>query len=475
MSNIRTSYAEDILIVDDEADIRSLVGGLLSDEGYETREAADSDATLAAISARRPGLVLLDIWLQGSRLDGMELLEVLKRDHPLLSVVIMSGHGNIETAVQAIKLGAYDFIEKPFKADRMILIVNRAIEAARLKRENEELRLRTGSYWELIGQSAVVSQLRQSIERVAPTNSRVLISGPAGTGKELVARLIHMQSRRGGGPFVVVNCASMAPERMEVELFGIEGSSDGEGASRKVGTFEAAHNGTLYLDEVADMPAETQGKIVRVLQEQVFFRVGGRTKVEVNVRVIASTTRDLTEEIRLGRFREDLFYRLSVVPVKVPALRERRDDIALLARHFMLRAAESCGQRAREISEDAMASLQTYDWPGNVRELRNIIERLLIMAPGSSEDPIRADMLPAEFDSKLASTRRADRSSEIMGLPLKNAREIFEREYLLAQVNRFGGNISRTAAFVGMERSALHRKLKSLGIQGDEKARQPQE
>lgn len=475
MTNIRSSYTEDILIVDDEADIRALVCGILSDEGYEAREAADSDSTLASISARRPGLVLLDIWLQGSRLDGMELLEVLKRDHPLLPVVIMSGHGTIETAVQAIKLGAYDFIEKPFKADRMILIVNRAVEAARLKRENEELRLRTGGHWELIGQSSVISQLRQSIDRVAPTNSRVLISGPAGAGKELVARLIHSRSRRSGGPFVVVNCASMAPERMEMELFGIEGAPDENAHRRKVGTFEAAHNGTLYLDEVADMPPETQGKIVRVLQEQVFFRVGGRTKVEVNVRVIASTTRDLTEEIRVGRFREDLFYRLSVVPVKVPPLRDRRDDISLLARHFMLRAAESCGQRPREISEDAMAALQTYDWPGNVRELRNIIERLLIMAPGSIEDPIRADMLPAEFDANLASTRRADRSSEIMGLPLKNAREIFEREYLLAQVNRFGGNISRTAAFVGMERSALHRKLKSLGIQGDEKTRQPQE
>lgn len=475
MSNHQTALGEDILIVDDEADIRALVCGILNDEGYDAREAADSDATLAAIGARRPGLVLLDIWLQGSRLDGMELLELLKREHPSLPVVIMSGHGTIETAVQAIKLGAYDFIEKPFKADRMILVVNRAIEAARLRRENEELRLRSGGHWELIGQSPLINQLRQAIDRVAPTNSRVLISGPAGAGKELVARLIHMRSRRAGSPFVVVNCASMAPERMEIELFGVEGTHDSAAGGRKVGTFEAAHNGTLFLDEVADMPSETQGKIVRVLQEQVFQRVGGRTRVEVNVRVIASTTRDLNEEIRGGRFREDLFYRLSVVPIRVPPLKERRDDIALLARHFMLRAAESSGQRPREVNEDAMAALQTYDWPGNVRELRNIIERLLIMAPGGPEDPIRADMLPAEFDTNLASTRRADRSSEIMGLPLKNAREIFEREYLLAQVNRFGGNISRTAAFVGMERSALHRKLKSLGIQGDDKARQSQE
>ena len=471
MANHQQAMTEDILIVDDEADIRTLVSGILEDEGYEAREAADSDETLAAVSVRRPSLILLDIWLQGSRLDGMQILERLKQDHPSVPVVIMSGHGTIETAVQAIKLGAYDFIEKPFKADRMILVIRRAIEAARLKRENEELRTRAGSGLELIGQSTLINQLRHSIDRVAPTNSRVLISGPAGSGKEVLARLIHARSRRSSGPFVVLNCASMSPERMEVELFGVEGLAEGIVSPRKVGTFEAAHNGTLLLDEVADLPPETQGKIVRVLQEQVFQRVGGETRVDVNVRVIASTTRDLSEEIRAGRFREDLFYRLSVVPLRVPALSERRDDIPLLARHFMARAAEGSGQRPREISEDAMAALQTYDWPGNVRELRNIIERLLIMAPGGVEDPIRADMLPAEFDAKFAASRRSERSSEIMGLPLKNAREIFEREYLLAQVSRFGGNISRTAAFVGMERSALHRKLKSLGIQGDDKPR----
>ena len=468
--------SEDILIVDDEADIRALVAGILEDEGYEAREAGDSDSAFAAVATRRPGLILLDIWLQGSRLDGMQMLEQLKHEHPSLPVLIMSGHGNIETAVHAIKLGAYDFIEKPFKADRMILMVRRAIEAARLKRENEELRLRAGGEAELTGHSPLVNQLRQAIERVAPTNSRVLITGPAGSGKEVVARTIHARSRRGSGPFVVVNCAAMAPERMEVELFGVEGpAADLTAGVRKIGTFEAAHNGTLLLDEVADMPAETQGKIVRILQEQTFQRVGGETRVDVNVRVIAATTRDLTEEIKAGRFREDLFYRLSVVPLRVPSLKERRDDIPLLAEHFMARAAEGSGQRLREISEDAMAALQTYDWPGNVRELRNIIERLLIMAPGGIDDPIRADMLPAEFDAKFAAARHSERSTEIMGLPLKNAREIFEREYLLAQVSRFGGNISRTAAFVGMERSALHRKLKSLGIQGDEKSRMPGE
>ncbi|MCP5365076.1 MAG: sigma-54-dependent Fis family transcriptional regulator [Hyphomicrobiales bacterium] len=464
--------AEDILIVDDETDIRALVAGILNDEGYQTREAGDSDTTLKAVGLRRPSLVLLDIWLQGSALDGMAILEVLKREHPSVPVVMMSGHGTIETAVQAIKLGAYDFIEKPFKADRMILIVHRAIEAARLRRENEELKALAGPPTQLIGQSSIISHLRQAIDRVAPTNSRVLITGAAGSGKEVVGRLIHAKSRRADGPFIVVNCASMAPDRMEVELFGVETETNGQAAAAKnVGLFEAAHNGTLFLDEIGDMPSATQGKIVRVLQEQVFHRVGGNTRVEVDVRVIASTTKDLSEEIRAGRFREDLYYRLSVVPLRVPALIERREDIVLLTRHFMERAAEMNGQRPRTMSEDAIAVLQTYNWPGNVRELRNTIERILIMAPGGPDEVIRADMLPSELSSDLNLARQGDRNGEFMGLPLKNARELFEREYLLAQVTRFGGNISRTAAFVGMERSALHRKLKSLGIQTEERVR----
>jgi two-component system nitrogen regulation response regulator NtrX len=472
MTSNKRPKIEDILIVDDEADICALVSGILDDEGFASREAHHSDAALAAIELRRPTLVLLDIWLQGSRLDGLALLAQLKKEHPALPVVIMSGHGTVETAVQAIKLGAYDFIEKPFKADRLILVIQRAIEASQLKRENEELRLRSGVDTELVGRSAAINQLCQSIERVAPTNSRVLITGPAGSGKEVVARLLHARSHRARGPFIVVNCASMAPERMEVELFGVEAPVDETETARKVGMFEAAHNGTLFLDGVGDMPMETQSKILRVLQEQVFERVGGRTRVDVDVRVIAATTRDLTAEIRAGRFREDLYYRLSVVPLRVPALKERRDDIPLLVRHFMERAAGSAGQKPRQISDDAMAALQAHDWPGNVRELRNIIERLLIMAPGKPDDPIRADMLPPELEAHFSSARHPDKSLEIMGLPLRDAREIFEREYLLAQVTRFGGNISRTAAFVGMERSALHRKLKTLGIQTDEKARE---
>ncbi len=456
--------AHDILIVDDEADIRLLTSGVLEDEGYRARAVGTSAEALAAVEARVPSLILLDIWLQGSDMDGLGVLKAVKHDHPSVPVVMMSGHGTVETAVAAIKLGAYDFIEKPFKADRLVLITERAIEAARLRRENEELRLRAGTESEMIGNSSAIKQVRQAITRVAAANSRVLITGPAGSGKEVAARMIHRLSRRAAGPFVVLNCATMQPDRLEMELFGTEGPlGDGEGR-RKVGTFELADNGTLFLDEVADMPLETQGRIVRVLQEQIFERVGGSTRVEVDVRVVAASTRDLGQEMAAGNFREDLFYRLSVVPIAIPSLRERRDDVPLLAEYFMARAADAGGQRPRQIAADAMAALQTYDWPGNARELRNVIERLLIMAPGDADQPIGADMLPGEITGTAAAPGGLDAQGSLMALPLRDAREVFEREYLLAQVARFGGNISRTAAFVGMERSALHRKLKSLGV-----------
>jgi two-component system nitrogen regulation response regulator NtrX len=455
--------AHDILVIDDEADIRMLMCGILRDEGYETREAGNSVQALVAIRSRQPTLVILDIWLQGSELDGIEILKIIRRELPGLPVVMISGHGNIETAVAAIKIGAYEFIEKPFKSDRLLLVAERAIEAARLKRENEELRLRAGGEQDLVGVSHAMTQLRQQVERVAPTGSRVLVSGPAGAGKEVLARVLHAHSRRARGPFVAVNCATMRPERLEIELFGIEAGADGPDSPRKVGTFEQAHGGTLFLDEVADMPLETQGKIVRVLQEQVFERVGGN-RVEVDVRVIASTNRDLTHEIAMDRFREDLYYRLAVVPLRVPALRERREDIALFARHFMRRSAEAARLAPREFGEDALAALRAYEWPGNVRQLRNVVDWLLIMAPGEPREPIRAEMLPAEIGSIAPNVVKWDKGGEIMTLPLRDAREVFEREYLLAQVTRFGGNISRTAAFIGMERSALHRKLKSLGV-----------
>lgn len=461
----------DILIVDDEADIRTLTAGILEDEGFETREAADSTAALAGIEARLPSLVLLDIWLQGSDLDGLDILRAVKKDHPNIPVVMMSGHGTIETAVSAIKDGAYDFIEKPFETDRLILLVERAIEAARLRRENEELRLRAGPETELVGRSPLANQMRQAIDRVAETNSRVLITGPAGSGKEIVARMVHAKSHRTNGAFVVLNCATMNPDRFEIELFGTEGPIDGADGPRKVGTFERAHNGTMFLDEVVDMPLETQGKIVRVLQEQTFERVGGSSRVAVDVRVVAASSRDLSDAMAAGEFREDLFYRLSVVPIEVPSLRDRREDIPLLAEQFMERAAQASGRPFRQFGDDAMAALQAHSWPGNVRELRNVVERLLIMAPGSADEVLRADALPSEIGADAPATLRWENSGEIMALPLRDAREMFEREYLNAQVSRFDGNISRTANFIGMERSALHRKLKSLGVHNGDKQR----
>jgi two-component system nitrogen regulation response regulator NtrX len=463
--------AYDILIVDDEADIRMLTAGIMEDEGFQTREAGDSTAALQSIESRCPNLVLLDIWLEGSDLDGMEILERLSAGYPELPVVMMSGHGTIEFAVKAINLGAYDFIEKPFTADRMILVAGRAIEAARLRRENEDLRLRAGGNIELVGNSPVISQLRQSINKVAPTNSRVLITGPAGSGKDLVAHLLHEQSNRASGPFISLNCATMQPEGLEISLFGVENQSGGPGGPREIGTFEQAHNGTLFLDEVADMPMETQGKIVRALQGQSFQRVGGATRVEVDVRVIAASSRNLTEEIAEGRLREDLFYRLSVVPLEIQPLADYREDIPDLAEYFLKQMAVASGHPARRFAEESIVQLQAYEWPGNVRELRNMVERILIMAPGDEAEPIRTEGITSEISTRASAGTVAADSSELMGLPLREAREIFEREYLVAQVVRFGGNISRTAEFVGMERSALHRKLKSLGVQSEERIR----
>jgi len=469
VAHSESNMAHDILIVDDEADIRDLTSGILEDEGYQTRLAGDSTTALASIESRRPSLVLLDIWLQGSELDGLGILKAIRKEHPMLPVLMMSGHGTVETAVAALKDGAYDFIEKPFKSDRLLLLVERAIEAQRLRRENEELRLRAGTEDHPIGTSSAIREVSQAIDRVAPSNSRVIITGMAGSGKEVAARCLHAQSTRSKAPFVVVNCATMLPDRMEIELFGFETADDTGALTQKVGTFEAAHNGTLFLDEVADMPLETQGKIVRVLQEQIFVRVGGNTRIEVDVRVIASTTRDLSEEISAGRFREDLFYRLNVVPIHVPALKDRREDIPLLADHFMAKAAELSGQQPRPIRDDAMATLHAYDWPGNVRELRNVIERLLIMAPGEPGTPIGREILPPEINSGAPVAANDGGNDDVLGLQLRDARESFERQYLTAQVSRFGGNISKTAEFIGMERSALHRKLKSLGVQDADK------
>jgi len=464
--------AHNILIIDDEEDIRMLVAGILEDEGYKTSVAADSDAALAVLEfSPPPALLILDIWLQGSTLDGIELLNVLRRLHPELPIIMISGHGNIETAVSAIKLGAYDFIEKPFKSDRLLLQITRALEAASLRRENTELKLRVGPAPTLIGESGIIGSLQSAVKKVAHTGSRVMISGPAGSGKEVIARLIHEQSYRRDEPFVVVNSAMMRPESLEQELFGSEQNTSDPNSTRHMGTFERAHGGTLFFDEVADMPLETQGKMVRVIQEQSFERVGSRARVEVDVRVIAASNRNLLLEIEAKRFREDLFYRLSVVPIVVPALRERREDIPELAEYFMQRAAESSGLPPRAIAVDALAALQACEWPGNVRQLRNVIEWLLIMSPGTSKDAVTAAMLPPELSSGRSDMAVDQWSGELMALSLRDARKVFEREYLFTQLSRFGGNISRTAKFVGMERSALHRKLKILKLSATERSR----
>lgn len=461
--------AADILIIDDEADITSLISDILTDEKYSTRIANKSDTALKALAERVPSAIILDIWLQGSELDGLGILELVQKKYAHVPVIMISGHGNIETAVSAIKMGAYDFIEKPFTSDRLLLILRRALETARLRNENLELKRRGTVESELLGNSPAITQVRQMVEKVAPTNSRVLITGAPGTGKEMVARLIHQRSNRAHGNFIVLNAASLSPQRIEAELFGTEDTNPNGGAE-KLGLLERAHGGTLFIDEVADMHIETQGRFLRALQEQSFERVRGTKRVTVDVRVIAATNHHLLEEISLGRFREDLYYRLNVVPLRMPSLKERREDIAALARHFLKRASDAMGLSSRHMSEEALAVLQSNPWPGNVRQLRNVMEWLLIMTPADATGEIRADMLPPELIDDNLTLVRPDINADIMSMPLREAREMFEKQYLAAQINRFGGNISKTSQFVGMERSALHRKLKMLGITGDDGA-----
>ena len=450
--------AHDILVVDDESDIAELVCGILEDEGHTTRSASSAEAALEQIAARRPSMVFLDIWLQGSKLDGLAVLDRVHADHPELPVVMISGHGNIETAVSAIQRGAYDYVEKPFKADRLVLVAERALERQALQRQVRELSRKSLDSPELIGKSVPMNQLRSVIERVSPTNSRILLSGPGGSGKELVARTIHRNSPRASRPFVVVNAGAIGADTMEQELFGVEAPE-----GRRIGALEEAHGGTLFLNEIADMPHDIQSRLLRFLTDQSFVRKDGQTRVKVDVRIISSTSRDLESEIEAGTFRADVFHRLAVMPVRVPALAERRDDIPLLIEHFMSQLALTSGLAPRSISDDAMAVLQSHDWPGNIRQLRNNVERLMILS-GDAEGPVTADMLPEEVGTMLPKVPTEANGAHLMSLPLREAREIFEREYLIAQVNRFNGNVSRTAEFVGMERSALHRKLKSLGV-----------
>ena len=452
----------DILIVDDEKDIRELIADILKDEGFATRMAANSDECMEAINAEAPALMILDIWLKDSRMDGIDILKTVKRDNPDIPIIIISGHGNIEIAVAAIKQGAYDFIEKPFNIDQLMVVISRAMETSRLRRENSSLRRRDLHSGEMLGNSVAFRKLKDQLDKVTKSNGRIMLTGEPGSGKETAARYIHQHSNRAAAPFVTVNSASIAPDRMEEVLFGRETSERGI----EKGLLEQAHGGVIYFDEVAEMPLGTQSKILRVLTDQQFLRVGGSDKVRVDLRVVSSTTRDLGAEIAAGRFRQELFDRLNVVPIPVPSLAERREDVPLLADHFIEAFNRTQGLPLRELSEDAMAMMQTMEWPGNIRQLRNVIERVLILGEGSG--PIDARELPG--DSAPAEEGRIVLGGQLATLPLREARELFEREYLLTQINRFGGNISRTANFVGMERSALHRKLKSLGVVTQTKA-----
>jgi two-component system nitrogen regulation response regulator NtrX len=447
----------DILIVDDEKDIRELISDILRDEGYTTRLAANSDECIAEINAEPPALMILDIWLKDSRMDGIDILKATKRDNPDIPIVIISGHGNIEIAVAAIKQGAYDFIEKPFNIDQLMVVIARAMETSRLRRENSDLRRRDVASSEMIGSSAAFKALKSQLDKVTKSNGRVMLTGPAGSGKEVAARYIHAHSNRASGPFVSVNCASVEPERMEVVLFGREIAERGV----EPGLLEQAHGGIIFFDEVADMPLGSQSKILRVLVEQQFQRVGGVDKVRVDLRVISSTNKTLQAEIAAGRFREELYHRLNVVPIAVPSLEDRREDIPELAAHFIAELHRAQGLPLRPLTEEAEALLQTMRWPGNVRQLKNVVERVLIL--GQETGPIEARELPSH-DPAPSGDGRVLLSGSLATLPLREARELFEREYLLTQINRFGGNISRTASFVGMERSALHRKLKSLNV-----------
>ena len=455
----------DILIVEDEDDIREMIGGILEDDGYAVRLTATSTEAINSLKSRKPSLMILDVWLKGSVMDGIELLDSIKKSHPNMPIIVISGHGTVETAVSAIRKGAYDYIVKPFKADKLLVTCKRALENARLKSENEELKGKTSNDVALVGTSSHVIQLKQKISKIAATNSRVLISGQSGSGKELIARLLHESSLRSKGPFKAVNAASIIPERVEEELFGVE---DESGNLNKIGLLERAHNGTLYLDEVADMPIETQGKLLRLLVEQRFRRLGGKDDVQVDVRVITSSSRDLFKEVNLGRFREDLYHRLNVMPLEAPPLKERREDIPALVEHFITQLSSSTGLPARKIGADAMAALQAHNWPGNVRQLRNNVERLLILATGDPSQAITLETLPPEV-SVVRATQGKNENEKLISLSLRDAREHFERDYLKAQIQRFGGNISRTANFVGMERSALHRKLKSLGLKSNDR------
>lgn len=458
--------ALDILIIDDETDIRDIISDILKDEGFVSRSAASSEQAFKAISEKTPNAIILDIWLQGSDLDGLGILEIVKKQYPLMPFVVISGHGTIETAVSAIKMGAYDYLEKPFTHDKLMIVLKRACEAAKLRRENIDLKSKVIDKTEFVGSSPITAKLKGEIEKVAPTSGRVMVHGPVGSGKELTSRLIHKKSRRSNGPFIVFSPTSMNVNKIQQELFGDSERHEANSLyDKRISVLEAANNGTLYIDEVGDLPTSVQNKLLKFLKDQTLVKNGNKS-VNLNVRLITSTTKDLSAEVAQGRFRQDLYYRLNVVPLNVPMLADRKEDIPLLVKYFVKQLSKFSGLKEREFSDEAIAALQAYNWPGNVRQLRNVIEWTLIMNPPNAGvmERIKSDMLPQEVINNSVNISKPDTNLDMMSMPLREAREVFERQYLTAQMNRFNNNISKTSTFVGMERSALHRKLKTLNI-----------
>ena len=459
--------ALDVLVIDDEVDIRDLISEILKDEGFTPQVAANSAQAFEQIDKKVPSAIILDVWLQDSELDGLGIFEIVKERYPTLPVIVISGHGTIETAVLAIKMGAYDYLEKPFTHEKLVVMLKRACESARLKRENQDLKMRVIDKTDLVGSSPVISKLKSDISKVAPTSGRVMITGPAGSGKELTARLIHKKSKRSNGPFIVFSPTGLTTEKIQQELFGEPEKQDSSGAfTKRLSVLEAANHGTLYIDEATDLPISVQAKLLRFLQDQSFERIGSNLSVKLDLLLITSTTINIHIIVLLGKFCLDLYYSLNVLPIDVSSLDERREDIPLLACYFVKQLAKYSGLKERELSEDTIASLQAYDWPGNIRQLRNVVEWTLIMNPiNSDESPvIRPDMLPSEILNNGVTIARPDTNIDMISMPLREAREVFERQYLSAQMSRFNNNISKTSTFVGMERSALHRKLKLLNI-----------
>lgn len=459
--------AHDILIIDDEADIRELIAGILEDEGYEARTAHDADSALSEIALRRPSLVFLDIWMQGSRLDGLQLLDEFQSQHADMPVVMISGHGNVETAVSAIRRGAFDYIEKPFKMDRLLLITQRALERTQLKNQVADLEVKSSvNESELAGNSININDTRVVIEKSGPTNSRILISGASGTGKALCARLIHNHSLRSELPFVEFNVSFFPPQDVSNALFGQEKIAEDGIVRTEIGALEKAHSGTIYLSEIASLPEETQRVLLRALVENKFVRIGGEVAVPIDVRIISSTAQSIPQLIEENKFRSDLYHRLAVVPLSLQPLKERREDVPSIVNMFVAQVCRMHALPSMTMGEDAMAVLQAQEWPGNARQLRNAVERVLILTKDAPPEGgiITASILPADIGEVLPTLGEGEDSTQLMSLPLREAREVFERQYLTAQIERFGGNISKTAQFVGMERSALHRKIKSLGL-----------